>query len=142
MAVFNQLSRLPVVGGDIPYKNYSGSDIASGVGVLFDTVNKGDFSNAAGIVVPTAAGGVVGTCGITLERIVAGGTGRVCCLGGAIGVANATLNPGNFVELSDVAAHLGEIIASTSTHEILGRSLSAAVAGDPVLVWVNPVAHN
>jgi len=143
MAVVNQLSALPVPGGDVVLKNYGGTDIAAGYGVLFDGTNKGDAQNPPGIVLPTASGGVAKTCGVTLETIKAGGTGRVRMMGGAVAaVANATLTPGALVQISDVTAHLGEIIAAASTNEILGKALSDAVAGDPILVWVMPTSHN
>lgn len=142
MAVYNQLSSINIQNADIPFKNYGLVDIAAGAGVLFDGTNKGDFSNAAGIVLPTAAGGVVKTCGATIERIPAGGTGRVRLLGGAVMVANATINPGDLVQIDDTAAHMGEVKIAASTNELLGRALSAAVAGDPVLVWVLTGAHN
>lgn len=142
MATFNQLSSIPIQNADLPFKNYSGVDIPSGTAVLFDTVNKGDVNNAAGIVVPTAAGGVVKTAGVTLERIVAGQAGRVRLLGGAICVSSGTLNPGDLVQVDDTGGLLGNVKAIAATNEILGRVLSAAVAGDPVLVWVLTGAHN
>lgn len=142
MTVYNQITSIPITGGDVPYKNYGLVDIAAGAGVLFDGTNEGTFTDAAGIVLPTAAGGVAKTAGVTVERIPAGGTGRVRMLGGAVCVANATLNPGDLVQIDDTAAHMGEVKAAAATNETLGKCLSAAVAGDPVLVWVNVTAHN
>jgi hypothetical protein len=142
MATFNQLVGINIQNADLPFKNYSGSDIPSGTGVLFDTVNKGDVNNAAGIVVPTAAGGVVKTAGVTIERIPAGQSGRVRMLGAAVCVASGTLNPGDFVQVDDTGGLLGNVKAIAATNEILGRVLSAAVVGDPVLVWVLTGAHN
>lgn len=142
MAIYNQLARLPIIGGDLAFKNYSGTDIPAGTGVLFDATNKGDVNNKPGIVVPTAAGGVVGTAGITITRIPAGQSERVCMLGGAVAVASGTINPGNLVQVDDTATFMGQVKVAISTNEILGKALSAAVAGDPVLVWCSPVAHN
>lgn len=142
MAVYNQLSALPIPGGDFVFKNYGGTAIAAGLGVLCDGTNKGDANNPPGVVLPTSTGGVAKTIGITVETIPAGGMGRVRVIGAAVGLANATLAPGDPVELSDVAAHLGEIIAAASTHRGVGIALSDAVAGDPILVLVSPTAHN
>lgn len=142
MPTYNQLGGLAIVGGDIPFKNYSGADIPAGTGVLFDGTNKGTAHELAGVVVPTTAGGVAKTAGITLETIKAGSSGRVRVLGGAVATANATINPGDLVQLSDVSTHEGKVIIAASTNEILGKAMSEAAAGDPVLVWVNPTAHN
>lgn len=142
MATYNQISSLPIIGADVPFKNYSLSTIPSGTAVLFDGTNKGDVNNAAGIVVPTASGGVAKTAGVTIEAIPSLGTGRVRMLGGAVAVANATMNPGDLIQIDDASSHMGEVKVATSTNEILGKCLSAAVAGDPVLIWVNVTAHN
>ncbi len=142
MATYNQISSLPIMGGDVAFKNYSGTEIPSGTAVLFDGTNKGDVNNAAGIVVPTASAGVAKTAGVTVERIPSLGTGRVRMLGGAVAVANATLNPGDLVQIDDTALHMGEVKAAASTNELLGKALSAAVAGDPILVWISVGAHN
>lgn len=142
MTIANQLGGLPVTGGDTVFKNYGGTAIAAGKAVIFDAANVGDANNPPGVVLPTAAGGVALTCGVTLEIIPAGGLGRVRMLGGAVGTANGTLHPGTLVKIDDAAGQLGNINVATSTAEILGKALSDAVAGDPVLVWVNPTAHN
>lgn len=143
MAIFNQLAGLPVVGCDLVFQNYSLTlTILSGTGVLFDTGNPGTLYTPPGVLNPTAAGGVVGSAGLAMENILPGKTGKVRIFGGFVGIANATLVPGNLVEICDVAAHLGQVILSTSTHEILGKCLSSAAAGDPVLVWINPTSHN
>lgn len=142
MAIYNQLVGINIQNADLPFKNYSAVDIPSGTAVLFDGTNKGDANTAAGIVVPTAAGGVVKTAGVTIERVPAGQTGRVRMLGAAVCVASGTLNPGDFVQVDDTVSVMGQVKAIASTNEILGRVLSAAVAGDPVLVWVLTGAHN
>jgi len=142
MTVFNQLSSVPVTGGDFVFKNYGGSAIAAGLGVLADGTNKGDGTQPPGIVLPTASGGVAKTIGVTVEAIPAGGQGRVRLLGAVVGLANATIAPGTLVQIDDTAAHLGEIKVAASTNEILGKALSDAVAGDPVLVLIGVAAHN
>lgn len=142
MTIANQLSALPISGGDVTFKNYGVTAIASGLGVLADGTNKGDANNPPGIVLPTASGGVAKTLGITTEIIPAGGTGKVRMLGGAVGLSFATLTPGDLVEISDTTAHMGEIIAATSTHRTVGTCLTDCIAGDPVLVWVNQTGHN
>lgn len=142
MAVVNQLGGLPITNGDIPFKNYGATAIPAGYGVLLDGTNKGDATNPPGVVLPTAAGGVAKTIGVTQEAIPAGGIGKVRVLGGAVCVANATITPGTLVQIDDTASHLGEVKVAASTNEILGKALSDAVAGDPVLVFVLAVAHN
>lgn len=142
MAVFNQLAGLPIAGGDIVFKNYGGSAIASGLAVLADGTNKGDANNPPGVVLPTAAGGVAKTIGVAVETIPAGGTGKVRLIGAAVCVANATITPGTLVQIDDTASFLGNVKVAASTNEILGKALSDAVAGDPVLVFVMPTAHN
>lgn len=143
MALIHQLARQPgMPSGESVFKNYGLTDIPARAGVLFDGTNKGDAHNPPGIVIPTAAGGVAKTCGITLETIKAGSVGRVVTQGGAIAIANATLNPGDLVQLDDTALHMGEVKAAATTAEILGKCLSAAVAGDEVHIDVRPVAHN
>lgn len=142
MAIANQLSSVPVNGGDFVFKNYGGTAIGSGLGVLADGTNKGDATQPPGIVLPTAAGGVAKTLGVTVEAIPAGGQGRVRLIGAVVGLANATITPGTLVQVDDTAAHLGEIKVAASTNEILGKALSDAVVGDPVLVLVGVAAHN
>lgn len=143
MTIANQLSSLPVVGGDVVFKNYSTTtDIAAGMGVLADGTNKGDATAPPGIVLPTTSGGVAKTLGITLEIIKAGATGRVRMLGGAVGTSNATLTPGDPVQISDTSGKEGQIIAAATTARSVGICLTDCVAGDPILVWVSPTSHN
>lgn len=142
MAVFNQLAGLPIPGGDFVFKNSTGSTIASGLGVLFDGVNKGDANNPPSILLPTAAGGVAKTAGVTIEAIPAGGTGKVRVFGAAVCIANATITPGTLVQVDDTATFLGQVKVAASTNEILGKAISDAVAGDPVLVIIDPTSHN
>lgn len=143
MAIVNQLSRAPgMPGGEKVYKNYGGTAIPAGMGVLFDGTNKGDAMNPPGIVLPTAAGGVAKTCGITLEAIPAGGVGRVVTRGEAVGIANATLTPGALVQIDDSSGNEGKVKAAASTNELLGRCLTDCVAGDPIVVDVLGGSHN
>jgi len=143
MAIVNQLSRAPgMPNGEKVLKNYGVTDIAAGMGVLYDGTNKGDAHNPPGIVLPTASGGVAKTAGVTLEIIKAGACGRVVTRGEAVGTSNATLTPGALVKISDTSGNEGKIIAAASTDEILGRCLTDCVAGDPIVVDVNGGSHN
>ena len=142
MPNFNQLASIAINGGDPVFKNSTGVAIPSGYGVLADTVNKGDANNPPSVVLPTAAGGVAKTIGVTIEAIPAGGTGRVRLIGAAVCFANATITPGTLVQIDDTVGFLGNVKVAASTNEILGKALSDAVAGDPVLVLINPTAHN
>lgn len=142
MAIANQLSRVPQPGGEKVFKNYSVTDMPAGTGVLYDGTNKGDVTQPPGIVTVPTAGSNAKTCGITLEIIKAGGQGRVVVFGEAVGVSNATLTPGALVKLDATAGHEGQVIAASSTDEILGKCQTDCVAGDPVVVFVAPVAHN
>lgn len=143
MAIANQLSRAPgMPGGESVFKNYGGTAIPAGAGVLYDGTNKGDANNPPGVVLPTAAGGVAKTCGVTLEIIPAGGVGRVVTRGEAVAVSNATLTPGALVQIDDSAGNEGKIKAATSTNELLGRCRTDCVAGDPIVVDVLGGSHN
>lgn len=128
MANYNQFSAAPVIGGDLSFKNNSGSDILAGVGVLIDP------SNDRGVLAPTASGGVVGTIGITLETIPAGKWGRVRCYGSAIGTAHNAVTRGTVVQISDTASHLGQIKTCGAGVAQLGIALNSAADGDPVEV--------
>jgi hypothetical protein len=142
MTIYNQLSAIPVPGGDLVVKNYGLTDIAAGQGVLFDGTNMGTADSPIGVVAVTGGAGRAKTAGVLVETLYAGKTGRLRIFGGAVAVANTTLAPGDVVMLDDTASgnHEGQVIVATTTSEILGKCLSSASAGDPVLVWVCPVA--
>lgn len=142
MSLINQISGVPIDGGDLVFKNYGGSDIPANTGVLFDGTNTGDAAQPPGVVIPTASGGVAKTAGVTLETIKAGGLGRVRVLGGAVAISNATITPGDLVQIEDAAANMGKVKVATSTNNILGKALSGTTAGGSVLVFVCPVSHN
>lgn len=113
---------------DEVYTNYGITDIPAGTGVIQDP------SNDDGIVVPTASGGVAGTIGLTVETIPAGKQGRVATYGVAVGTAYGTISAGDFVMVSDTALHLGQVVASGSADEQLGKAVSSASDGFPVRV--------
>lgn len=142
MPIVNQVASIPVPGGDQPFKNYGLTDIPANTAVLFDSVNVGDVNGPAGIVVPTNGGGVARTAGVTVERIPPGCVGRVRIFGGAVAIASGAINPGDLVQIDDTTPKMGCVELAASTNQILGKAMSAAVDGDPVLVWVCPVAHN
>jgi hypothetical protein len=123
-------------GVDLPCKNYGGSDIGPGLGVLIDTGNLAGPDAAPGVVLPTNSGGVVGTLGITVETIYAGKVGRVRVAGAYPVVAHGSVTAGTYVQLSDTTAHLGQVKTCLSATEQIGQALNGASDGDPVLVLI------
>jgi hypothetical protein len=138
MAIFNKLADLPITGGGtVTCKNYGGTDIPSGSGVLLDTTNVQGSNSAPGVVLPTAAGGVAGTLGIAMETIPAGKNGRVMYAGGYPMIADGAITAGNFVQISDTAAKMGRAKLCGAATIQLGQALSTAADGDPVLVLID-----
>jgi hypothetical protein len=142
MANFNQLADLPITGGGtITCKNYGGTDIPAGTGVLADTTNVQGSNAAPGVVVPTAAGGVAGTFGIAMETIPAGKNGRVMYAGGYPMIADGAITAGNFVQISDTATKMGRVKLCGAATIQIGRAVGSAADGDPVLVIID-IAKN
>ena len=135
----NALGNYPVL--DLTFKNYGVTDIAAGVGVLADTAHLGDESNAPGIVVPTASGGIVGTLGVTVTPIPAGGTGRVRLAGVSTCIADGTVTFGTAVQISDTASHLGQVKTCGAGLVQLGIAVTGATDGLPVNI-LHSIARN
>jgi hypothetical protein len=125
----------------LPFKNFGGSDIAAGLGVLADTSNVPVGDYAGGIVLPTNGGGVVGTLGVTVERIPAGGTGRVRVYGVSVCTANGSITYGTPVQISDTSAKLGYVKTCGSATVMLGIALDGASDGQLVRV-LHSIAKN
>lgn len=137
MAIYNQIGSYAVTGGDIPFKNATGSDIAAGIAVVMDTT----AGRVMHVKPPAAAGSVAGSIGITVEAIANGKVGRVRCVGAAVATAHGTINPGEGVQIENASGHEGKVIVCGAATTQLGRALTAAVDGDQVLVLVG-VATN
>jgi hypothetical protein len=125
----------------LTFHNFGVSDIAAGVGVLADTGNLPVGDLAGGIVLPTASGGVVGTLGVTVERIPAGRSGRVRTKGVSVCAADGSITYGTTVQISDTSAKLGRVKTCGSGVIQLGTALDGAVDGELVRVEHN-VARN
>ncbi len=127
---------IPVLGGDVVCRNAGGTAIAAGLGVLFDTshLNTGDLAPA--VALPTNGGGVVGSAGITVDAIPAGGTGRVRFLGAYPVTAYGSITYGTTLQIADTTAHLGQVKTCVATVEQIGQAMNGASDGEPVLVWI------
>lgn len=114
------------------FHNFTGADIAAGLGVLVDAANPptGDF--AGGCVLPTASGGVVGSIGVTVERIAVGKSGPVRLSGISVCFANGTIAYGGAVQISDTVNKLGWIKAEVPGTVTVGWALAPAADGDIV----------
>lgn len=141
-----QFANIPLPS-DLPFYNYGSTQIASGLVVAIDTVNTMDGTvgnDGPGIVVgPTASN--VALIGITMENIngtnlnaAGANAGRVRTLGIAVATADGTIAAGGTVGTNG-ATTAGHVIATaSSTKSMVGYALTAAVAGDPILVLVMP----
>lgn len=126
---------------DLPCYNNSATAIGAGLGVLYETVT----GRPRSVVLPTNGGGVERTAGVTVTAIPAGGYGMVCVNGPALMIAHDVIVPGEFVEIKDVTAHLGEgkKAVVTATHSSLGYCLQASGADSDIFeVFVSPNYQN
>ncbi|MFA4900957.1 MAG: hypothetical protein WC563_15670 [Brevundimonas sp.] len=126
---------------DIPMYNNSATAIGAGLGVLYETVT----GKPRAVALPTNGGGVARSAGVTVTSIPAGGYGMVCVLGPVLMVAHDVILPGEFVEIKDVTAHLGEgkLAVVTASHCSLGYCLQASgVDSDIFEVFVSPNYQN
>lgn len=142
MANLNQSGGIFVEGGDITVRNYGGSDIPANTAVLWDTANPGTPQLAPGVTVPTSGQSVAATAGITHTVIPAGSTGLLRRLGMDYAVAGVNVTIGDFLLVSAVASHLGQVTnVDAGALVTLGQAMSTASAGDPVKVLLG-VAKN
>ena len=138
MPNFNQIADLPITGGGtVTCKNYGGTDIPAGTGVLLDTTNVQGSNAAPGVVVPTSGGGVLRTAGIAMETIPAGKNGRVMYAGGYPMIADGAITAGDFVQVSDTAGKMGRAKVCAAATQQLGKAWGTAADGDPVLVIID-----
>lgn len=138
MAIYTQVGRQPITGADRSMKNYSVTDIPPNTGVTWDTAT----GHINGCIIPATSAGPNASCGITVDRIPAGKTGRVAIGGTATGNSNATLAAGDVVDIDTTSGNEGKIKAHASGAMSLGFACHACVAGDAVevLVQVSPNA--
>ena len=143
MANFNELAAYSItMGGDLPAHNYGGTDIPAGTGVLLDTVNIQGSNAAPGVVVPTAAGGVLATFGIAIETIPAGKNGRVRVYGGYPMICDGAVAVGAFVQISDTAGKMGRVKTKGAGLIQLGQALGTGADGDPILVLIDKAQNS
>lgn len=137
MAQINQLSAIPVSGGDLTVKNYGGSDIAVKRVVKFDTVNTpgGAGSNPIGVVLTSSD---VGAIGISLTTIPTLKLGQIRLLGAAVAVASATVHIGDPLK-SDAT---GKVLPQTAATYQIGFAMSEAANTEDVLVWLAPAKNS
>lgn len=138
MAVISQVGRQPISGADRSMKNYGVTDIPSGTAVMWDTTT----GNLNGIIKPATSASTAASCGITIENIKAGFSGRVAISGSGVATANATLSAGDTVDVDTTSGNEGKVKGHASGVKSLGTACANAVAGDAleVLVQVCPNA--
>lgn len=133
----NELGSYPVL--DFTFKNATASTIAANLAVLASTAPTGDTPGC--VVLPTASGGVVGTIGVTVEAIPAGGVGRVRVYGIIPCTANGTVTFGEHVQVSDTSAKLGWVKTCGAATQQLGKALDTATNGQQVRVLLMMAAN-
>lgn len=133
----------PVEGGDMPAANYGTTDIEAGLIVLIDTTNQFTPALPMGVVLPTAGGGVVGTWGITIDRLpakpsggVRGPAGRVRVYGVYPVLANGAITAGGYVQASDTALKLGYAKACAAATEQIGQAMNTVADGETCFVLI------
>jgi hypothetical protein len=131
MANHMQISQTSVPGGDLPFTNFGATAIPEDRGVVLDP------NNDHGIVLPAAGGPVAGAIGVTMDRITAGATGRVRCLGTKRVFADGPINRGEDVALSSTAGKEGFVrVAAAPGVGVVGRALMAAADGEALAIWL------
>lgn len=129
----SQRSQRAVSGGDHSFYNGTGADIAANRGVLLDSA----AASQPAVKLPSAAGGVVGTIGVTVDAIKNGAWGRVRLLGSALMTADGAITAGDTVQISDTAAKMGSAKVVALATRQLGIALSTAADGAEVEVWID-----
>ncbi|WP_394847392.1 DUF2190 family protein [Pendulispora brunnea] len=130
MAITSQIGGFPVEGGDLPFRNYGTNDIASNIAVLIDA----NPANIMGVTVPQTDAPVTRGIGITLERIPAGKTGRVRCIGAAVATASAAITAGDPVQIDSAVFQEGHVKLAAAGAPKIGIALTTAGALDAVCV--------
>jgi hypothetical protein len=142
MAYYGQIGALPVVGGDIPVKNYGVTTISAKLAVNADTSNTINTAGAIGVVVPTTSGSVAACLGTVLSDIPAGKTGLIRISGGAVCKASGSVTVGENVQVDSASGKEGYVKTAGSAAAGFGKALSTAADGEDVLVWVSVGAKN
>ncbi len=133
---------LPMAGGDLPAANYGLTDIPEDRIVLIDTANLQSPTQAMGVVLPTAGGGVVGTWGITCTTLYAKGsldkpkTGLVRVAGSRFVLADGAITAGQYVQASDTINRVGYAKVAAAATEQIGQAMTTAGDGELVEVWI------
>lgn len=139
MAQYNQVVRR---GGyiEITCKNLGSTDIAAKAIVIFDS----NATTDPAVKMATAAGSTIGTYGVAVDTIKAGGSGRVCILGPAIAVASGAVAGGDIVLMDTTSGKVGRAKAAADAvahvGATLGKALCAGADGDDIEVCVLPAA--
>lgn len=134
MSTSPQLGSTDVLVGT--FHNFSTTtDIAAGLGVLADTSHLPSTDFAGGIILPANSGGVVGTLGVTMEKIPAGRTGRVRLSGVSVCTAEGSVTYGTPVQISDTSGKNGWVKTCGATTVQLGIAIDPS-GGDGELVRV------
>lgn len=140
MAVNFQEASTPLPG-DLPFYNYTGTDIGPNLGVIPDPTNiVGTAGDGLGVTLPPTSATIFLGVGVTMETVKAGGSaGKVRTAGIAVMLAFAAYNPGQVLQLCGTAGSLGFAQAQAGGKAQIGIALSASGAnGDQILVLLQP----
>jgi hypothetical protein len=134
---------------DLPFYNYGAAAIGVNKVVCIDSTNTldGTIGNDGVGVIVAAVSGVVAEIGITMEIIngttfnsAGANAGKVRTQGVATATADGTITAG-MTCTSIGATTTGNVIAGTAggaAKPYVGIALTSAVAGDPILILVQP----
>jgi hypothetical protein len=112
--------------------------------VIADSGNPEALFKAQGVKLPaTAATGITGQMGITIDKIPALGkaNGRVRRIGSAVCTASGTIASGAWVAVESASGKEGRVRVKASGEEGLGQAMNDAADGDPVRVQIT-IARN
>lgn len=138
-----QMGGIPITNGDVTVQNYGLTDIPAGVAVIWDTANTPVplGTTAPGVTLVTAAGAVTPAAGITVERIPAGGNGRLRKLGGYPVQCEGTVTLGDCLQIGNTVNKLGRVKTCGAATQQIGTAMNGGVDGDLVQVWIG-IANN
>lgn len=132
----------PISGGDFPAANYGATDIPEGRIVLVDTANIQTTSQAMGVKLPIAAGGVAKTFGITVTNLPAKNpltnprVGLVRIAGSYSVIADGAITAGDYVQASDTINKEGYAKVCGAGIEQVGQAVYTVADGEPVEVLI------
>jgi hypothetical protein len=130
---------------DVTAGNYSTSaDIPANRVVLLDTTNEMTTSQPRGVVLPTAAGGVAGTFGVTAEILykrpsssLGPRVGRVAVGGGINVPADGAITAGDYVQASDTAAKEGYVKVCGAGIQQIGQAETTVADGEMCFIRID-----